>query len=98
MTRPTPSPKGLLTVKQAAAHVPCSESTIKRRIRSGELPAKTLGKSGRKYYIQLEDLEATMVTSRSDEDNQIEAIASVIASKAPALSAERKAKLASLLS
>lgn len=102
MALPTQA-KALLTVKEAAATVPCSESTIKRRIRSGELPAKTFGKSGRAYLIDPEDLEKLLVTSsfgkiETDEDERLEAIARTIAAEAPELTAERKARLAALLS
>ena len=101
MAKPTSNTNGLLTVKQAAAYVPCSETTIKRRIRSGELPFKTFGESGRKYFISLEDLEKLMATRsfrKTTEGDRIEAIARAIAAEAPELTAERKAKLASLLS
>ena len=103
MAKPTSNTNGLLSVKQAAAYVHCSESTVKRRIRSGELPAKTFGKSGRKYFISLEDLEKTMVSAMCGEaaqaeDEGLEAIARDLAAEAPELSAERRAKPASLLS
>ena len=108
MAKPTSNPNGLLTVQQAAACIPCSESTVKRRIRSGELPATTFGESGRKYFISPADLEKAMVNAmfgktaqgvaEQSEDERLEAIARVIAAEAPELTAERKAKLASLLS
>lgn len=99
MAHPAQNANGLLTVKQAAAYVPCSESTLKRRIRSGELPAKTFGESGRKYFISLEDLENSMVAKApATDEKRIETLARAIAAEAPELTAERKAKLASLLS
>lgn len=45
----------LLTMKQAAEHVGCSFSTIRRRIRTGELPAR---RSGRLVRIDPADLDA----------------------------------------
>jgi excisionase family DNA binding protein len=47
----------LLHVKQAARELDVHESTIRRAIRSGELPAVTLGSHGR-YRIRRGDLEA----------------------------------------
>lgn len=100
MSHPTPQ-NVLLTVKQAAAYVPCSESTIKRRVRSGVLPAKTFGASGRKLFIDIEDLRGAMVTcdhGDPTEDERIEAITRAIAEAAPKLTDESKARLAALLS
>jgi excisionase family DNA binding protein len=46
----------LLHVKQAAAELDVHVSTVRRAIRSGELPAVTLGEHGR-YRIRRRDLE-----------------------------------------
>lgn len=45
----------LLTMKQAAERVGCSFSTIRRRISTGELPAR---RSGRLVRIDPADLDA----------------------------------------
>lgn len=63
-SEPKRTTQDLLTVKQAAMQAHCSESTIKRRIRSGELPAVTFGKEGRKYFIDPDDLARAMVNTK----------------------------------
>ena len=51
-------------VKEAAVRANCSESTIKRRIETGELPAETFGKNGRKYYIGPADVDRVFVNAK----------------------------------
>jgi excisionase family DNA binding protein len=56
----------LLHVREAAREVGVHEATIRRAIRSGELPAVTLGEHGR-YRVRRADLEAFLVPAGIDK-------------------------------
>lgn len=53
---PAPHPEDLLEVEEAAAIAYTCTKTVRRRIASGELPAKQ--ESNRRWYIRREDVEA----------------------------------------
>ena len=63
--------KDWLTVKQVAIRARCSESTVKRRIAAGVLPAKTFGEGGRKLYINPTDVDRVFVSVKPREAEAI---------------------------
>ena len=91
----TPDPRHLLTIEQAAKRAFSSASTIKRRIKVGKLPAV---RNGRKLYVSEEDLAKLFDVVPVSEEERFEELAKQLAAQAPTLSAERKARLAALLS
>lgn len=88
-------PRHLLTIEQAAKRAFSSVSTIKRRIKAGKLPAV---RNGRKLYVSEEDLAKLFDVVPVSEEERFEELAKQLAAQAPTLSAERKARLAALLS
>ena len=51
-------PREYLTVAEVAAELACSEPTVRRRIRDGEIPAVRLGGAGSSVRIPRAGLEA----------------------------------------
>jgi excisionase family DNA binding protein len=47
-----------LTVAEVAHELHCSEPTVRRRIRSGQLPAVQLGHAGTAVRVRRDELEA----------------------------------------
>ena len=62
MTKPTDTPKTLLTKKQVAELLGMSAKTIDRRIRTGELPVI---RDGRIIRVHPDDLERYLTARRS---------------------------------
>ena len=57
----TPDHREYLTVAEVAAELHCSEPTVRRRIRSGELPAVRLGeRTGTAVRVRRGDLERVL--------------------------------------
>jgi excisionase family DNA binding protein len=56
-----------LTVAEVAAELSCSEPTVRRRIRAGELPAVRLGGHGSGVRIPRAALEAWLWSEPSEE-------------------------------
>ena len=53
-----------LTVADVAAELHCSEPTVRRRIREGELPAVQLGDPGKGLRVRRDELEAGLNQGR----------------------------------
>jgi excisionase family DNA binding protein len=53
-----------LTVAEVAAKLACSEPTVRRRIRDGELPAVQLGRPGSAVRVPRAALEAWLYADR----------------------------------
>jgi excisionase family DNA binding protein len=53
-----------LTVAQVACELHCSEPTVQRRIRSGQLPAVHLGHAGTAVRVRRDELEAWLTPRR----------------------------------
>jgi excisionase family DNA binding protein len=58
-----------LTVADVAAELACSEPTVRRRIRDGEIPAVRLGGPGSPVRIPRAGLEAWLRSEPSEENN-----------------------------
>lgn len=56
-----------LTVAEVAAELACSEPTVRRRIRAGELPAVQLGGPGSAVRIPRAELDAWLWSEPSEE-------------------------------
>lgn len=56
-----------LTVADVAAELACSEPTVRRRIRAGEIPAVRLGGPGSAVRIPRAGLEAWLWSEPSEE-------------------------------
>jgi len=64
----TPEHRGpYLTVSEVAAMLTCSEPTVRRRIRAGDLPAVQLGGAGSAVRVPRAALEAWL-WARSEEN------------------------------
>lgn len=89
--------KDSITISQAVDEGYSSRSTLIRRIKSGELPARRIG---RMYVLDREELTRCFRSDglgENDVDVRTRAIARQIAASAPELSSERKAGLSALL-
>jgi excisionase family DNA binding protein len=58
-----------LSVREVAAELGCSEPTVRRRIREGQLPAVRLGGPGSPIRIPRAGLEAWLWSTPSEENN-----------------------------
>jgi excisionase family DNA binding protein len=58
-----------LTVAEVAAELACSEPTVRRRIRDGDLPAVRLGGPGSGVRIPRARLEAWLWSEPNEENN-----------------------------
>jgi excisionase family DNA binding protein len=56
-----------LTVAEVAAELHCSEPTVRRRIRDGELPAVQLGGRGSAVRVPRAGFQAWLYADRSEE-------------------------------
>jgi|GEM_PF-5703788 len=86
-----------ITISQAVGEGYPSRSTLIRRVKSGELSARRIG---RVYVLEREELTRCLRSDglgESDEDARTRAITKQIAASAPRLSPERKAGLSALL-
>ncbi len=91
----TPPDDGWLTVKEAAKRAHCSESTIKRRISEGKLPAI---RNGRKYLVRAEDVDNLFAPTLKTEQEVFDYLERQIEALALNLSEEHKLSLAAMLS
>jgi excisionase family DNA binding protein len=57
-----------LTVAEVAAELACSEPTVRRRIRSGELPAVQLGGKGSALRVPTAALDAWLWSQQTEEN------------------------------
>ena len=57
-----------LTVAEVAAELACSEPTVRRRIRAGEIPAVRLGPRGSGVRIPRRALEAWLWSEPNEEN------------------------------
>ena len=57
-----------LTVAEVAAELACSEPTVRRRIRAGELPAVRLGGPGSGVRVPRAGLEAWLWSEPNEEN------------------------------
>lgn len=85
----------LLTREQAAKYAACSLSKLDNLRKSGQLSAI---RNGRRVYFHRTDLEALFTSEALSEEERERALARKIAATAPALSPERRLRLATLLS
>jgi len=58
-----------LSVAEVAAELACSEPTVRRRIRDGEIPAVQLGGAGSPVRIPRAGLTAWLWSEPSEENN-----------------------------
>jgi excisionase family DNA binding protein len=58
-----------LTVAEVATELACSEPTVRRRIRAGEIPAVRLGGPGSAVRIPRAGLEAWLWSEPSEEND-----------------------------
>ncbi|MHA3021283.1 helix-turn-helix domain-containing protein [Mycobacterium sp. BMJ-28] len=49
-----------LTAAEAAEHVKVSVATIREAVKAGELPASAVGRKGRHYRLDVEEVDAWM--------------------------------------
>ena len=56
-----------LTVAEVAGVIHCSEPTVRRRIRDGELPAVQLGRPGSAVRVPRTGLQAGLYAERTEE-------------------------------
>jgi excisionase family DNA binding protein len=89
---PTQTPAELLTVREAADILRVSPETIRRRVRSGALPARKLGHSA--IRIRRDDLD--IITEPTTCPDSLEAHIARIVAAAPPLSPEQRDRLSML--
>lgn len=97
------SPSVRLPLPEAAEHAGVHISTLRRRIHRGELPAVSIGN---RHFVSLADLDNPSQPApvpvapkqvRTAAFDELEAAARRVAASAPPLSADQRARLASLL-
>ena len=84
-----------LTIQQAVAAGYGSDATIRRKIKAGELPARTVGRT---YLIPRADLEALRLHTRSETTSDpVDLAIQRLVDAAPAMSPVQLRELASVL-